>query len=517
MTHVEGKNLVALDISRDEKKRSHLTIGWISVWAIVTLWAGSESLQGQESSTAQPGTIAESLENRLPEAALYASDEVIVKLKGNGSIANGFAALSLDSSSIPLGRGEILIRLHGTGLNAMEVGERVDTIPEIVEFLSSLPEVEYAQPNFYYQAASTPVDPYYPQQWSYFEQGNSANQALGGIGLPTAWETTQGGNVVVAVIDTGILKDHPEISTSANVLPGYDMISELSMSNDNDGRDANPFDSGDATKAGECGRTALGLRWPLHDLPASWHGTHVAGTIGVGRSNDDQGMAGIAWKVSILPVRVLGRCGAKTRDINDAIRWAAGLPVLGAPLNPHPAKVINLSLGGFSSCAAAPTTQSAIDDAIAAGATIVVAAGNEHDDASKYTPASCKGVITVAASDFRGQLAERYSNFGPVVDILAPGGDVQRDDNRDGLPDGILSLVKGGHEYYNGTSMAAPHVAGVIALLLSVETDLTPAQVEAKLKNHARPRTEIECPKPCGAGLLDASFLGPSGRPEGGN
>ena len=250
--------------------------------------------------------------------------------------------------------------------------------------------------------------------------------------------------------------------------------------------------------AGECGPGSP-------EEPSSWHGTHVAGTVGVVRTGNEIGVAGVNWSSRVQSVRVLGKCGGTIADINDAIRWAAGLSVPGVPDNPTPAKVINLSLGASAPCSDSPATQAAIDDAVAAGTTVVVAAGNSAMDASGSFPASCDGVVTVAASDARGHLVTRYSNYGDTVDILAPGGDVQRDDDDDGNPDGVYSTVFGGYAYYNGTSMASPHVAGVAALLLAEEPGLTPAQVSARLQQAALPRTAAQCPRPCGAGLLSAA------------
>jgi serine protease len=210
--------------------------------------------------------------------------------------------------------------------------------------------------------------------------------------------------------------------------------------------------------------------------------------------------------VTVQPVRVLGKCGGSTADINDAIRWAAGLSIPGVPANPSRARVISMSLGTppGTPCSSSPSTQAAINDAVAAGAVVVVAAGNDATDASQVLPASCNNVITVAASDARGRLVTRYSNFGSTVEIMAPGGDVDRDDNGDGQPDGVLSMVQGGYAYYNGTSMATPHVAGVAALWLAATPNLTPAQLLAELQARALPRSSAECPQPCGAGLLNA-------------
>ena len=279
------------------------------------------------------------------------------------------------------------------------------------------------------------------------------------------------------------------------------MITDPKTANDGGGRDHDPTDPGDAVAADECSTGDPAS-------PSSWHGTHVAGTIGVGGTDNHVGVAGINWSVKVMSVRVLGKCGGTTVDINDGIRWAAGLDVPDVPKNMDPARVINMSLGtppGVS-CDDDPATQSAIRDAVEAGAIVVVAAGNDAVDASQVSPASCDNAFTVAASDARGHLVSRYSNFGPLVKIMAPGGDRQRDDNGDGHIDGILSMVKDGYAYYNGTSMAAPHVAGVAALIFAKNPDMIPGQVMARLQHDALPRDAAQCPNPCGAGLLQAKF-----------
>jgi len=196
---------------------------------------------------------------------------------------------------------------------------------------------------------------------------------------------------------------------------------------------------------------------------------------------------------------VLGKCGGYTSDIADGIIWASGGTVAGVPANPNKARVLNLSLGGGGSCAA--TTQSAINGARSRGAVVVVAAGNSAMDASNFSPANCAGVITVAATSRAGGRAS-YSNFGSIVDIAAPGGDTGA---------GILSTLNAGtrtpagdgYASYSGTSMATPHVAGVVALMLSKNPALTPDQVEVKLKASAR-AFPAACAG-CGAGIVDAT------------
>ena len=385
-------------------------------------------------------------------------------------------------------------------IKAMTTGQMADQTQAAVKRMSNDPGVEYAQLNYIVRITRTPDDPGFAQQWHYRNNGSGNGEAPGGINLPRAWDRTIGSSAaVIAVIDTGILPDHPDIEGSPNLVPGFDMISDPFGGNDGDGRDDDATDPGDGVAAGECGPGSRAE-------PDSWHGTHVAGTVGVGRTDNASGVAGTNWSSRVVPLRALGRCGGSTVDINDAIRWAAGLPVPGIGTNPNPANVINMSLGAGAPCSASPATQSAINDAVAAGTTVVVAAGNEARDAENTFPASCDNVISVAAGDFNGELVTRYSNFGDSVDILAPGGDTSADEDGDGNPDGVLSLVQGGFAFFNGTSMAAPHAAGVAGLLLAQDPTLTPREVERLLKTNALPRNDDECPRPCGAGLLNADI-----------
>ena len=404
-----------------------------------------------------PAEVQALLEKRVTRA--FVPGEVVMKMKPSARARTMVAAemtrMQIQSTEQLTSGGEQIVRLAPTVAAALAPQAMRDRTLALVKTLAARPDVQYAQPNYIFQIAAVPNDTLYAQQWHYFNNGSGPNLAPGGINLPQAWDTNKGSaTVVVAVIDTGILPNHPDITGSPNLVAGYDMISDAFIANDGGGRDADPTDPGDAITANECG----------NGNPAqgnSWHGTHVAGTVGVGNTNNGVGVAGVNWNVKLQPVRVLGKCGGTMTDINDAIRWAAGLPVPGVPTNPTPAKVINMSLGGGSPCSASPATQSAINDAIARGTAVVVAAGNSAQNAANFLPASCNGVITVAASDLRGRLVTRYSNFGARVDLLAPGGDTQRDDNGDGQNDGVLSMVQGGYARYNGTSMASPHVAGV--------------------------------------------------------
>lgn len=472
----------------------------IAVWTLVVMSAAGVGAQERT-----PEVVQQMMEQKAPPAPLFVPGEVIVRMKPAIRIRGAeLKAKGLEEKEKVTSGGEIIYRITPSVRAAMSKAKLQDRTLQLVREFAARPDVEYAQLNYILRISDrTPNDPRYPEQWHYFSNGTGPGQSPGGINLPKAWDVSTGSNaIVVAVIDTGILPNHPDIQGSPNLVAGYDMITDAFIGNDGGGRDSDPTDPGDAAAAGECypGSPAL---------PDSWHGTHVAGTIGVGNTNNGIGVAGINWNVKLQAVRVLGKCGGTTADINDGIRWAAGLSVPGVPSNSTPAKVINMSLGTppGNPCSLSPSTQSAINDAVAMGATVVVAAGNDATDASQVFPASCNNVITVAASDFRGHLAARYSNFGATVEIMAPGGDVRRDDNGDGRPDGVLSMVHpnaGTYAYYNGTSMAAPHVAGVAALVLAQQPSLLPSQVLAKLQGNALPRTAAQCPQPCGAGLLSA-------------
>jgi serine protease len=365
----------------------------------------------------------------------------------------------------------------------------VAEVERIAARLSALPEVAYAEPDYIMRPMLVPNDPQYANQWHYYEAY--------GINLPQAWDISTGNpNIVVAVIDTG---HRPHVDLASRIIGGYDFISNPLVANDGDGRDPDPQDPGDWITSAE---SSSGYFAGCPVTNSTWHGTHVAGTIGA-VTNNGQGVAGVNWQVKLLSVRVLGKCGGAMSDVADGMRWAAGLSVTGIPANLHPAKVLNLSLGGSGPC---PTTyQSAINDVNNAGGIVVVSAGNSNRDASNARPANCNGVITVGATN-RSGVRTFYSNYGSVVDISAPGGD------GDGL---VLSTSNAGtqspttdsYAYKAGTSMAAPHVAGVASLIVGWNPTLNWSQVENILKNTAKPfgpGHTCTGTTTCGAGIVNA-------------
>ncbi|HEY9101032.1 S8 family peptidase [Chitinimonas sp.] len=380
------------------------------------------------------------------------------------------------------------LRAGGLGTQIWKLDRRYavkDVAAMAAKIAKDDPNVEYAEPDRIMHAmAATPNDPRWTDQWD-------LQNSTAGINAPAAWDLSTGAGVVVAVIDTGY---RPHADLAANIVGGYDMINDTAISNDGDGRDSDAKDPGDATAANECGSGEPAST-------SSWHGTHVAGTIAA-VTNNGVGVAGIAYNAKVLPVRVLGKCGGYTSDIADAMIWASGGTVSGVPANPNKARVINMSLGGSGACDT--TSQNAINTARANGTVVIVAAGNESQNVSNSSPANCSGVVAVAAYGKTGARAY-YSNYGTGVDIAGPGGD-----QSSGSANGILSTLNAGasapgadsYAYYQGTSMATPHVAGVAALMISAKPSLTPDQVESLLKSSARPFV-ASC-SGCGAGMLDA-------------
>jgi serine protease len=447
------------------------------------------------------------------------------------------------------------VRLEPVGRDAYRVVFDADrSAPRVahwVEALARQPQVSWVVPNERETSQqAVPDDPLFAglggQWWLQPAVGSNADpiQArLRGVpGFQTAWARTTGSpQTVVAVLDTG-LTAHPDFDT-ARLLPGYDLVSDwdaatgTGYANDGDGRDADPSDPGDWVDAAD--RALDPARYGACALQSSdWHGTAVASFLAAATGNGVD-VAGALWQGRILPVRVAGKCGAEVADIVDGMRWAAGLRVCRtfavagdasrgcaewAPLNPHPARIVNVSFGGDLPCNAA--YQEAIDELHALGTVVVAAAGNGHGALTR--PANCRGVVAVAALNRDGFKAT-YSNFGVGATIATVGGD----DAENGwgpylADDGLLALANDGATgpgqpavaRHFGTSFAAPIVAGVAALMLAVDPELTADELVAGLRASARPHVtspllpacgpahpgRCACSTAtCGAGILDAS------------
>jgi serine protease len=365
---------------------------------------------------------------------------------------------------------------------------------------------------------STPNDPDFGYQW-HMRPGTGTVETIGvdttgyanygGSNASTAWVNHDGTGVVVAEIDTGVTQ-HPDLNLAlANA--GYDFITDAATSGRaTNGRVPGGWDTGDWT--------TVAMNCQLVEN-SSWHGTHVFGNIGE-ITNNGVGMTGVAPGSQVLPLRALGHCGGATSDIADAITWASGGTVPNMPANPNPAQVISMSLGGPGTCEATDAFGTAIAGAISRGVTVVVAAGNNSQDAANFSPASCPGVITVSAVGITGKRAF-YSNYGKGVTIAGPGGGIYANDDptQTTQPNAgfVWSTLNSGttvpaNPVYGGmagTSQATPHVSGVVALMIGAvkaanRPALTPLQIQEALIASARPFPVSEG-VPLGAGVVDAN------------
>ncbi len=447
------------------------------------------------------GALPESRRGLVPAGADFVPGEILVRFRsgeegvrdaGIRAFAARFGLVRKRSLS---GRVELLgvpprsdILPEDAGNARLSSRENISTLKartlERIRSLREDPEIEYAEPNFIRTPCLVPNDPGFELQWHYTL-----------INLPQAWDITTGSDeITVAVLDSGVLSGHPDLE--ARLTDGYDFVSQTENANDGDGRDPNPEDPGDDPE-GES---------------SSFHGTHVAGTVGAD-TNNGRGVAGTTWHTRIMPLRVLGVEGGTDADIAQAIRYAVGLSNASGTVPARPAKILNMSFGGL---AFSQTVQDAVYDAREEGAILVAAAGN--DSARRpYYPASLDGVISVSAVDLNLQKAV-YSNFGPGIDVAAPGGDTSVDLNGDNFGDGVLSTLGNDHgeffyRFYQGTSMAAPHVTGVLALMLAVNPNLTPTDIDLLLAG-THPDTTVRITQDLGTagwddiyghGLIDAA------------
>jgi len=360
----------------------------------------------------------------------------------------GAALAALGTPTLPAHYADLLERF------AVMAGhrEKLETLLAL-KLLRTSPGAGPARLNYVYelqQSGVTPNDPLLGRQWHYDR-----------INLAQAWQLSTGRETVVAVIDSGVLLDHPDLRGRS--LGGYDFLRNQPGGND---PGENPVPAGGST----------------------FHGTHVAGTIGA-IANNGTGIAGVAFDTRVMPLRVCQNNRCTGFAIEQAVRYALGLPNDSGRLPPVTASVINLSLGRLGAAVAAE--QALYNEARSRGVVVVASAGNDGGSARFY-PAAYAGVIAVGATDPLNRRAP-YSNFGDWIDLVAPGGDMRQDLTGDGAPDGVLSTfgddrsppLRFGYAFLEGTSMAAPHVAGTLALMRAAAPALTPAVIDSLLREGA--------------------------------
>ena len=430
---------------------------------------------------------------------------------GRAGLDRALPATSTSAARAPVSA-DVLRRMGAPGWHVVRTSRALSgsEAASFVRELEADPEVAAVEADRLYQRletlspASAPDDPNYDEfQWNFYDED-------GGVRAEQAWEISTGEGVVVAVLDTGIIEG--TLDLEGNAIPGYDMISDAYLSRrDSDDRVAGGWDLGDWTEENYC--VPLGAS-PHPDVPSSWHGTHVAGTVAQ-ETNNGTGLAGIAHDALVMPIRVLGSCGGYGSDIADGMLWAAGGEVEGMPVNENPAEILNMSLGSAGPAECSALYQDAIDEVNARGSIIVVAAGNSNADAGDYTMSSCDGVISVGATGIAGSKAG-YSNYGDRIDLSAPGGGGAVDGNPDGYIWQVANAGEQGPEEgewllrgMSGTSMASPHVAAAAAMVQSVaEMPLDWEQMRDLLTATARPFPVAIPPETAmGAGILDLQVL----------
>jgi len=431
---------------------------------------------------------------------------VIVKLKSGATVLSSVRLQAQSAESVqPMQR---LGRRWGLGVqDGRELAQRTHvamaagiTSQALAARLAQDSDVEFAVVDGWRQPSAVPTDPLYASASGYVSAGqwylrapDSTTPAA--INAPGAWDLSTGSGQTVAVLDTGVRLDHPDLSAKFWP-PGYNMIAEAVRARTSTGRNADASDLGDWLPLSEIqANPAIYAGCDVRSR-SDWHGTEVAGIIGAS-TNNGIGMAGVAWDARMLPVRVLGKCGGWDSDILAGMRWAAGLPVGGVPANTHPARVLNLSLGGDSACSDA--YKSVIRELASLGVVVVAAAGNSTGLAVD-TPANCPGVIAVGGLRHIGTKVG-YSALGPEVTISAPSGNcVDAAECRYPILTATnigltvpVADASGGSTYSNqsdrqlvGTSFSAPQVSGTVALMLAARPSLTPAAVASLLKVSAR-------------------------------
>lgn len=493
-------------------------------WAVVWMAAVLAALVGTAQAQSQGP-------RSLPRAEPV--DQFIVGFRGEaGSAVEERVARLSRKSAAPLSlQRSIAGRLHVLRAARALSGTELDST---LAQLRADDQVAWVQPDARKFALAVPNDPRYGEQWWLRTPGASGAWPAS-INAEAAWDVTTGSRrVVVAVLDTGVLFDHPDLrraSAGGKILPGYDFITDAVIANDGDGRDADPSDPGDWVSSADK-QTATFANCDVAD--SSWHGTHIAGIVG-GLTNNSEGIAGIGWTNWVLPVRVLGKCSGRDSDILAAMAWSAGLPVTNGavpPANSTPARIINLSLGSPGTCT--PAYRELIAQLRARGVSVFAAAGN--DSGAVVEPANCPGAIAVGGVRHVGTKVG-YSAHGPQVAIAAPAGNCGQLTGPCLYPivstDNAGTTTPGAMEYDGklGTSFSTPIAAGVAGLMIAVNPQLPPDKLLERLRAGARPfpapdSTLLMCSSAsfvpdtngdwpndgqcncdtssCGAGLLDA-------------
>jgi serine protease len=450
-----------------QQRSSVVVLGAVALTSMLLCapaFAGQVNLSGLASAESHQGFIVKYRDQAGNSAASMASARSTVLSR----------SLAAASKAVPARNGRALgvskVRDLAVGPTLVRADRALDRAEaeQLMRAIAADPAVEYVEVDQILHPAWTPNDPSLSSQWGFV--------GTYGIKAQQAWDLSRGAGTVIAILDTGSTS-HPDLD--ANTITGYDFITSSSVAGDGGGRDADPSDPGDFTTG----------------YSSSWHGTHVAGTAAA-VTNNATGGAGTAPEAKLVHARVLGRGGGSTSDIADAVIWASGGTVSGVPANANPAEVINLSLGGSGSCGT--TMQNAINGAVSRGTTVVIAAGNSNANTSGFTPANCANVIAVASTTNTGARSS-FSNYGTLIDIAAPGSSIYSTLNSGTSTPGAASYAS-----YNGTSMATPHVAGVVALMQSAAScALTPAQIETIIKNTASPFPSTP-DQTIGPGILNA-------------
>ncbi len=421
---------------------------------------------------------------RLPPNFTDDTSRVLVKLRSEAAKGDARTLAASDKMAALAARSGVALRGRrslGSSLQVVELDPRESTEAQLKRLRADA-SVEYVELDKRRFLHAVPNDPLYSQQW-YLEVSAATPSA---IDAEHAWDVTSGSfGVVIAVLDTGVRFDHPDLGRAeagGRLLPGYDFVANVTTANDGDGRDADATDPGDFVTQADLG-TAMFQNCEAVD--SSWHGTRVAGIVGA-RTGNSEGMAGTTWAPWVLPVRVLGKCGGFDSDILAAMLWAAGAHIDGVPDNPYPARIENLSFGSSDACPRAYAD--VIAELAARGTVVVVSAGNEGGPVN--SPANCPGVVSVAGVRHAGTKVG-YSSLGPEIALTAPAGNCVNLQGACLFPISTTTnfgaTLPGANGYTDqinrnvGTSFSAPIVAAIAGLMVSANGNLDAVQVRTRL------------------------------------